>query len=72
MCNGTPFTVKKISPQAKIEHRTASSVASALPTELPDLLSDINIEIVKTFKIETPEIIAVTVLKMEQFGFTTQ
>ena len=37
VCNGTPFTVEKISPEAGIELGPLDQKASAKPTELPVL-----------------------------------
>ena len=37
VCNGTPFTVEKISPRAGIELGPLDQKASAKPTELPVL-----------------------------------
>ena len=37
LCNGTPFTVEKISPRAGLELGTARSVGQRLTTELPRL-----------------------------------
>ena len=39
MCNITPFTVEKISPRVRIKLGPLDQKASALPTELPGLLS---------------------------------
>ena len=36
VCNGTLFTVEKISPQVGLESRTLYQLASAKPAELPD------------------------------------
>ena len=46
VCNGTPFTVEKISPRAGIELGLLDQKASASPTELPGLLHKIEIEVV--------------------------
>ena len=37
MCQGTPFTVEKISPRVRIELGPLDQSASAQPTELPGL-----------------------------------
>ena len=39
MCNGTPFTVEKISPRVRIELGSLDQQASAQPTELPGLVT---------------------------------
>ena len=45
MCNGTPFTVEKISPRVRIEFGPLDQKASASPTELPGLLTHQRINI---------------------------
>ena len=43
MCNGTPFTVEKISPRAGTELGLLDQLASATPNELSGLLSQNNV-----------------------------
>ena len=45
MCNGTPFTIEKITPRVRIELGPLDQQASASPTELPGLLVNVELQL---------------------------